>query len=420
MNKVLIITYYWPPSGGAGVQRWLKFSKYLPQSGWEPVILTIDPSFATYPAIDDSLGKEIPENIEIHKTRATDWFRIYIKDKSRIPSAGFARNMDNSLKGKLFRFIRGNFFIPDPRKGWNKYAIKKASELIGKYNITTIVTTSPPHSTQLIGLKLKKKYPGIRWISDLRDPWTDIYYYELFYPTFFSRKIDAHFEKSVLANADIITTVGSTLGKHFECKVPGIGSKIRIIHNGYDDSDFENIEAKLPERFTISFTGTISDSYPIDGFLKAVSQVLKKEKDLLLSFTGLVSEDQKKQIAGYIGEKNLEFVNYADHKNAIRRMMTSSILLLVIAKHPENRSFLSGKLFEYMATGKPVLCLGPVDGDAANILNSSASGKCFTYDDEAGIAEFIISSMNEPPAAFRARPVEYSRKYLAQQMARLF
>ncbi len=420
MNKVLIITYYWPPSGGAGVQRWLKFSKYLPQYGWEPVILTVDPSYATYPAIDSSLGNEIPGNIEIHKTRATDWFRIYLKDKSKIPSAGFARNMDNSFKGKLSRFIRGNFFIPDPRKGWNKYAVEKACELINKYKITTIVTTSPPHSTQLIGLELKKKYPGLKWISDLRDPWTDIYYYELFYPTFISRKIDAYFEKSVLTNADIITTVGATLGKHFESKVPGIGNKIKIIHNGYDETDFENIEVKLPQKFTISFTGSISDSYPIDGFLKAVRKVLKNEKNLLLSFTGLVSKDQKKEITAYIEEKNLEFADYADHKDAIRQMMTSSVLLLVIAKHPENRSFLSGKLFEYIASGKPVLCLGPVDGDAANILNNSGAGKCFTYDDETGIAEFIISTMNEPPAEIKTRPVEYSRKYLAQQIAQLF
>jgi hypothetical protein len=135
MKKVLIIAYYWPPSGGAGVQRWLKFSKYLPQYGWQPVILTVDPEYASYPALDISLEKEIAEGIEIFRTRATDWFRIYSNDKSKVPSAGFARNMDNSFGGKISRFIRGNFFIPDPRRGWNRFAFRKASEIIKKEDI---------------------------------------------------------------------------------------------------------------------------------------------------------------------------------------------------------------------------------------------------------------------------------------------
>src|SRR5664280_218580 len=138
LSKVLIITYYWPPSGGAGVQRWLKFSKYLPQFGWEPVILTVDPEFASYPAIDHSLEKEIPRGINVYRKKATDWFRIY--EKSKVPSAGFAKNSDDTIKGKISRFIRGNFFIPDPRRGWNKFAFKKACEIIEKEEIRHIIT----------------------------------------------------------------------------------------------------------------------------------------------------------------------------------------------------------------------------------------------------------------------------------------
>jgi len=195
MQKVLIVTYYWPPGSGAGVQRWLKFSKYLPQYGWEPFILTVDPQYAAYPSIDSTLEKEIPVNVKVFRTKATDWFRIYSKNKSKIPTAGFANNYDNSFKGILFRFLRGNLFIPDPRKGWNRFALRKALEIIEKEGITCIVTTSPPHSTQLIGMKLKRRYPGIRWIADLRDPWTDIYYYKKFYPAFFPRMIDSAYEK---------------------------------------------------------------------------------------------------------------------------------------------------------------------------------------------------------------------------------
>jgi hypothetical protein len=175
MNKVLIVTYYWPPSGGAGVQRWLKFSKYLPEFGWEPIILTVDPEFAAYPVTDYSLSEGFPSSVKIFKTAATNYFRVYNKDKTRIPTAGFANNKENTLKEKIMRFIRGNFFIPDPRRGWNSFAFRKACEIIETERIENIITTSPPHSTQLIGLNIKKKYPAINWIADLRDPWTDIY-----------------------------------------------------------------------------------------------------------------------------------------------------------------------------------------------------------------------------------------------------
>jgi glycosyltransferase involved in cell wall biosynthesis len=419
MKKVLIITYYWPPGSGAGVQRWLKLSKYLPEFGWEPVILTVDPEYATYPVIDFSLECEVSPEIKVFKTRASDYFRFYNKDKSKVPSAGFARNNDKSPKGKFFRFIRGNFFIPDPRKGWNKFAFKKACRVIETEEIKHVITTSPPHSTQLIGLRIKKKYPDIKWISDLRDPWTDIYYYDLFYPTFISRKIDRKYEKSVLLNADIVTTVGYNLGKQYESKAKGIGGKIKIIHNGYDESDFENVDPIIPGRFTISYTGTISESYPIDGFVRALERVISEGNNILFRFTGLIAESQKKQITKKIDNKNLEFIEYADHSNAIFQMVSSSLLLLVIARHPGNRSFLSGKLFEYIASGKPVLCLGPIDGEAAHILNTSGYGKCFSYDDENGIAGFILSNLMQVSESRKARPVEFSRRYLAEQIATL-
>ena len=419
MNKVLIITYYWPPGSGAGVQRWLKFSKYLPLFGWEPVILTIDPEYAAYPLLDNSLLSELSDNLKVYKTKATDYFRLYKRDKSKIPSAGFAGNNDRSLRGKFFRFIRGNFFIPDPRKGWNKFAFKKACQIIESEEIKHIITTSPPHSTQLIGLRIKKRYPAIKWISDLRDPWTDIYYYELFYPTFISRKIDRKYEKSVLLNADIVTTVGNTLAKQLESKAKGISGKIKIIHNGYDESDFDNIEPIASDRFIISYTGTISESYPLDGFIKALNRLIAMGNDILFRFTGLIAESQKKQIKSSIAMDHLEFIQYADHRNAIVQMVSSSLLLLVIAKHPGNRSFLSGKLFEYIASGKPVLCLGPVDGDAAHILNSTGCGKCFSYDDENGIAGFILSTLGQHIEPGKTRPVEFSRRYLTGQMASL-
>jgi glycosyltransferase involved in cell wall biosynthesis len=151
----------------------------------------------------------------------------------------------------------------------------------------------------------------------------------------------------------------------------------------------------------------------------ALQSLIANGNDVLFRFTGLLSDSQKEYIKSRIAMNHLEFIKYADHRSAIAQMVSSSLLLLVIAKHPGNRSFLSGKLFEYIASGKKVLCLGPVDGEASEILNSTGCGKCFNYDDEKGIAEFILSDMRQPPAIQKSRPVEFSRKYLAEQMASL-
>jgi glycosyltransferase involved in cell wall biosynthesis len=419
MNRVLIITYYWPPGGGAGVQRWLKFAKYLPEYGWEPVILTVDPQFAAYPAIDKSLNEDVTEITRVYRTKATDWFRVYPGNKSEIPSAGFANNMDNSLRGKILRFIRGNFFIPDPRRGWNSFAFRKACNLIETENISHIVTTSPPHSTQLIGLKLRKKYPGIKWTADLRDPWTDIYYYHLFYPTIIPKTIDRCYERSVLKNADIITTVGPAIANHFRSKTTLASEKIRVIHNGYDDSDFRDIEMQNPENFTIAYTGTLSESYPIDGFLKAIRSLRSKGVTFYMKFTGIVSDRQRAELELAAGSNTIGFVPYSDHRKAIENMVSASLLLLVIAKHPANKSFLSGKIFEYMASGRPVLCLGPPDGDAADIIQRYNAGKCFDYSDYKNIEDYIMSVISRPGTDIRKPPVEFSRRLLTGEIAKL-
>lgn len=417
--KVLIITYYWPPSGGAGVQRWLKFAKYLPSSGWLPVVLTVQPEYAAYPFTDISLFDDIPIDVEVVRTKATNYFFWYSKNPENLPSAGFARSPKKNFKEVVSRFIRGNLFIPDPRRGWNKFAFRKACNIITEQNINHIITTSPPHSTQLIGLRLKKKFPHIKWIADLRDPWTDIYYYDMFYPSPIARQIDKYYERSVLKRADLITTVGYRLGQQFEAKVPGTEDKISVIHNGYDDSDFQNITVSVPPRFTISFTGTLSESYPLTGFAEAVKSILGKGQDLLVRFTGAVSDEQRQQLINYLGSDHLEFIRYTDHHKVIEQMISSSILLLVIAQHKDNSSFLSGKLFEYIASGRPILCLGPVEGDASRILEHHNYGKCFDYSDTGGIESFISFNMANPSQSRKSLPVEYTRRHLAEQVAKL-
>lgn len=418
-GKVLIITYYWPPSGGAGVQRWLKFTKYLPSAGWIPVVLTVRPEAATYPFTDPSLYGDVPLDVEVTRTNATNYFRLYSRDKTKIPSSGFANNPEKGFKDKLSRFLRGNLFIPDPRRGWNRYAVKEASRIITAENINTVVTSSPPHSTQLIGLRLKKKFPHLKWIADLRDPWTDIYYYESFYPTALARLIDNHYERAVLRKADLITTVGFTLGQQFAAKIAGIEDKIHIIPNGYDESDFWDVKPEPSPCFTITFTGTLSDLYPVGGFVNAVKALQNKGCHVKVRFTGMISDNQRQDLITQLGSDNLEFIKYVDHGRAIGQMVSASLLLLVIAKHRDNKSFLSGKLFEYIASGTPVLCLGPVDGDAARLIEQHRYGRCFDYNDSSGIENFIMEHIANPQQKRSVHPYEFSRKHLTEQYARL-
>ena len=416
MEKVLIITYYWPPSGGAGVQRWLKFSKYFPESGWEPIILTIDPAYAAYPVTDDSLMDEIPSAIMVHKTPATDYFSIYKKDKTNVPSAGFANSVDNTLKGKISRFIRGNFFIPDPRRGWNKFAFKKACEIIETEGIKHIITTSPPHSTQLIGLRLKKKYPAIKWVADLRDPWTDIYYYSQFYPTFISKLIDRRYEMQVLKASDRIISVGKSLKDLFTAKLPEAGKKTEIITNGYDPDDFITLVPSIPEVLTISYIGTLSDIYPIEGFLNALHRFKVNGNDFRLKFIGTVAAKQKELILSFPECSFAEFINYADHISALRYMAESTALLLIIPDHKSNKSIITGKLFEYIAAGKPVICLGPADGDAAEILRETGHGSTFSYLDSIAILNYLSDLASGKTITEKRHPEVYSRRELTRKV----
>jgi glycosyltransferase involved in cell wall biosynthesis len=418
--KVLIITYYWPPSGGAGVQRWLKFTKYLPASGWLPVILTIKPEYAAYPFRDNTLYGEIPLDVEIYRTKAINYFALYNKDQSKIPHAGFASGAPKGIKSRISRFLRGNFFIPDPRKGWNKYAFRKACELIRKEKISHIITTSPPHSTQLIGLKLKHQFPKIKWVADLRDPWTDIYYYEMFRPSPVARMADREMERNVLTRADAITTVGQTLASLLGSKAEGISQKIHVLPNGFDEEDFDGITPVLPERFTITYVGSLSPAYPVTGLIEAVRDLKINNRPVKLKFVGTVPEPIQDLFKEDEEGERPEFVQYCEHPEAIRHMMGSTMLLLIIPDHQSNKSILTGKIFEYLATEKPVLLLGPADGDAARLLTKCGYQGVFNYYDVEGIRRFIQMVAEGKLAKHSGHHFEYSRRILTAKLGDLF
>lgn len=398
------------------MQRWLKFTKYLPSSGWFPVVLTIFPEYAAYPFQDPSLFGEIPLDVDVHRTKAINYFSLYNRDQTKIPHAGFASGKGKGLKSSISRFIRGNFFIPDPRRGWNRYAFHKACELIRAEKISHVITTSPPHSTQLIGLRLKRRFPHLKWVADLRDPWTDIYYYDMFRPSLPARMLDRDLEKRVLLKADRIITVGQTLASVFAFKAKGIEEKTDVLPNGFDEEDFQGVEALMPDRFTITYVGTLSPAYPVKGFIDAVRDLRIDGRPVALRFVGTVPDEVRSQFPAGDDGSNTEFVSYCEHPEAIRHMMNSSMLLLIIPDHKSNRSILTGKIFEYLATEKPILFLGPPDGDAARLLTLCGYQGIFGYDEVQQIKEFILKVAEGKTVKRSGHHLEYSRRALAVKL----
>ena len=422
MKKVLIITYYWPPSGGAGVQRWLKFAKYLPEFGWQPVILTVDPQYASYPQRDESLAKEIGPDCLVYTTKSFELYNLYkfISGKKEVPYGGFANESKEGFLQKVSKFLRGNFLLPDPRKGWNKYALEKAEELIREYDIKTVVTTSPPHSTQLIGLKLKKRH-NIKWIADLRDPWTDIYYYHQFKHTALARKIDRSYERQVIEQADVIVSVSEDVKRIFaeKSRMP-IAEKTVVVPNGYDEEDFKLKDLPAESRKIITYTGTISEAYDVDKLLEALVRLDERLKEqLLIRFVGKIPQaiEQRFRDTGL----EIELMGYVDHQKSIEYLLRSDLLLLVLPKVNNNKGILTGKFFEYLASQKPILAIGPVDGDLARIILDTNCGRIFDYSDTAGMIRYIQNIFDQEITLVKPESAgSYSRRELTRRISGLF
>lgn len=399
MKKVLVITYYWPPSGGAGVQRILKFVKYLPEFEIKPYIVTVREDKASYPVIDKTLEKDIPSKTEVYRTDTFEPYGIYsgILGKRSIPT-GFSNESNPGAFKKFSRFVRGNIFIPDARRGWIKYAFKEACRVIENENIDTVITTSPPHSVQLTGLKLKKKYKDIYWIADLRDPWTDIYYYDEFKHLPFAKKLDAGFEKDTLINADRVVTVSNELKKLFHSKFSkNESSKIIVIPNGYDDEDFKLSGKEEGREFIITYTGTIADSYNPQIFFHALKKISDMNAGIKfrLRFIGNPSSSLLEYADSISLSGVTEVIPTVTHEESIKYLLSSSALLLVIPEISNDKGILTGKLFEYLAARKPVICIGPPNGDAAAIIKECNAGKTFGRNMPSELENYLNELVSE-------------------------
>ena len=430
-NKVLIITYYWPPSGGGGVQRWVKFCKYLPDFGFEPIVLTVNPDDASYTLLDQSLTKDISPTIKVYKTKTRESLQLFMKlfGRKKLPHSGFSGEKKESLFSVVFRFIRGNFFIPDPRKGWNKYAIEKAAELINQFDIKYVVTSSPPHSTQLIGYALKKRF-SITWIADLRDPWTDIFYYKDLMHTSLAKKIDLNFEHKVLTSADKLIVVSPAIKRLFANKLnKEERDKIYIIPNGFDDNDIQvhPLQESQINQWVITYTGNLSANYPGDVFVKILKQLIDQNPTvkIIFRFIGIYPVQLNELINELDLSKSIEYVEYVEHSKIFTYLNNTDALFLAIPEAKNNEGILTGKLFEYLAARKPILCIGPPNGDAAAIISECDAGKTFNRNEEELILNYlqllIDNHLNNKKLFFNnLNYLNYSRKNLTKQLTELF
>lgn len=399
MKKVLILSYYWPPSGGSGVQRWMYFAKYLSDFGYEPYVITVDPKYASYKFIDASFENKTAD-VKVFRTASKEPFNFYSKliGKSKedaIPQA-FAGESNPGLFKKFARFIRGNFFIPDARIGWVPYALQKAGQIIVDEKIDIVVTTGPPHSTHLVGLKLKEKYK-IKWVADFRDPWTEVFYNKLFFRTQWADRKDQKLESEVINSADSILTIGPSMAEILKEKVvaPSGKTKVNFVYNGYDAEVFKNLKAKKAhDKFVICHLGVLSDNQPIDSFVEAMKKLLEKSlmkaSQIKILLIGRIAPNILNLIRSELPQIELVEESYMTHAQAMQEIVDSDLLFNSLADVPGGKYLISGKLMEYIATGNPILCLGEPTGDGQSLLSQFENSKVFDRSDKDGIYNFIL------------------------------
>ena len=429
MRRVLIITYYWPPSGGSGVQRWLKMSKYLPEYGWQPVIYTAKD--AEYPVIDHSLEKDVAPDTEIIRRPILEPYSIYKKflgiKKEETVKAGFIQENDKkkTWKDRLSVWIRGNLFIPDARRWWIKPSVRYLKRYLKDHPVDAVISTGPPHSTHLIAMKLKAKL-GLPWIADFRDPWTEIDYYEDLHPGKRADRKQHQLEHAVLTQADHVVGVSFDMNAGLE----RLGARnTTVILNGYDwDPSMNPTDATLSERFTLSHVGVMGSNRNAPLFWETLGELCKENdrfrERLDLQLIGQVDHSIVDTIEANGLQSQVSIIPYVPHDEVIQRQCSAQVLLLFINNTPNAKGILTGKLFEYLAAGRPILCIGPEDGDAAKIIHECQAGVTVGFDDKKKMKDnllYLFDRYREGALLGQSsRSVErFSRKALTQQYVEL-
>ena len=484
MKKVLVISYYWPPAGGSGVQRWVKFTRYLPSEGWQPVIYTpLNPEISS---VDETLLKDIPAGTEIIKRPITEPYSLYRRlfgaksstdlltlagESGKARATGGEVNPisggDKSLKQRVSLWIRGNFFIPDPRIWWVRPSIRFLKKYLREHPVDIIVTTGPPQSMHLIGRGVHRA-TGIPWIADFRDPWTRMFYYKHLHLTKTSDRIHHRLEKSVLDEADAIIAVSPLVQQDFQSMT---STPVVLITNGFDEDDFAasgsradlredtapqenraalgNVRGRGPssdgrgpaqqdvlsgssilpqvsDRFCVTHTGLFAEDGNPLALWDAIAAKCREDEQFRGSVrirlagkvdTGIIAALEERGLSDYVDN-----LGYVPHDEAVREQKGAGLLILPLRQEPEYRSVLPGKIFEYLAAGRPVLGIGQEDGAAAKILEDTCAGSMCGWDNASGIRRSLDSAweMWKNGVEFRPKGIErYSRKHLTKTLATL-
>ena len=433
MKRVLIISYYWPPTGGSGVQRWVKFAKYLPSEGWQPVIYT--PENPEQLAVDESLAAEVPEDAEIVKTRIIEPYELY---KRVLRRSGHSKEavevnpvnaQNKSLLQKAAMWIRGNLFRPDPRCLWIGPSVRFLKKYLAEHPVDLIVSTGPPQSMHMIGLRLSRE-TGLPWIADFRDPWTKIFYFKHLSMTSATEKWHRKMEKKVLDEASAVVAVSPLVQQEFQEMTD---TPVELITNGFDECDFSSEQCTeayggASEEFIITHTGL----FAADGNPTALWDVLREKcrtdeifkKLLRIKLIGKTDDQILKALTDRGLEDSMINMGYQPHSVAVEQQRQASLLILPLRKEPEYKAGLPGKLFEYLASQRPILGIGQPDGAMAMIVNETRTGTVIDWEDRKGLTQYIeqcwerhLEGRLSTEGADLSR---FTRRSLTRRMAGLF
>jgi glycosyltransferase involved in cell wall biosynthesis len=423
-KKVLIVTYYWPPSGGSGVQRWLKTSRYLGKFGWMPFVYT--PENPEFGVKDESLCEDISADIKVIKKKIFEPIRIFnslfqLTGKKVPEQKDLLAQRNHSTFRKITTWMRGNLFLPDPRILWVRPSVKTLKKIISEEGIQVIITTGPPHSMHLIGKKLKELLPQLIWYADFRDPWSEWDLWPLLMTSENSMRRIRSMEAEVLKKADLVISIS----KYHVERLRLLGAKkTALIPNGFDEDDFLNKQRILPTSFIIRHLGTVDELRDPRPFLLAVERLISKEPslrhDLKIEFYGGVNAVVKKDILrNPVTGTMISFKSAVPHNEVIDLYLSSSVLLLVLAHTSIAEGNTPGKMYEYMASGTPIVGIGPSTGDAADILKKTKTGVMIERNDIAGIEQHLLSLYETWKSGILITKGEcnhYSRKSITKQL----
>lgn len=394
-RRLLLLSYYYPPAGGPGVQRALKTSRYLPRAGWHPTVVTVAPDSAAWPERDRSLLADVPPEADVVRTRSWDPYAAYARlagrPRDELVGVSLSRGA-SGWKERLARLIRANVFVPDARVGWLPFALAAAREAHARRPCDAILTTGPPQSTHLTGLLLARA-TGLPWVADLRDPWVEVDFRDELPQLPPARALDAWLERRVLTRADAVTTVTTAFARGLERRVPAC--RPVVIPNGFDPADFAAAPQPIDrEHFTIAYLGNLNEARNPSALWPALARLDARgaAPRLRVRLVGMIEPVALASARAAGVEHRVEVEGYVPHTQAVREMQRAAVLLLVVNRVEGAEGIETGKVFEYLAARRPVLALGPPHGNAARILTETGAGQTFDWDDADRVERWLLAA----------------------------